>query len=744
MNYNFNEFQTSLEELHLDREPQEIQDQFYDFLNNVPYIRNLVSSSRLRAKDLPKDSEGKIIIDLTNPHILEDMDYFRPTAIHYKQTGRISDLRPNPNPNSEYGKWVREEVRRCNEGYIRKSDGEWITGDYYFFLNYCPILLSKIQEGSKKALRVWDFPEVWEGHYLKFHYARIARNNGHHGAELASRSKGKSYSLAALIAKRFLLGESREVNREVKCLVTAYQKEYLTKDGILNKFQSYIDFCAQNTQFPARKLRSSLQDMNWKSGYIDLDTGTQKGTLNEVIGVSSKDDESKLRGKRGVLIAIEEFGSFPNLLGLYGTLRPSVEEGDMVYGMIYMQGTAGDDESDFASAQEIMYNPLGYNMQAVSNVYDKQGQGRKNFVYFFPGYLNRKGCYNKDGVSDVTKALLEILKNRYLVKYNSTDLKAITKTISEVPITPQEAILRANGNIFPVTALNERLNQIDNNPNEYNDVYVGTLVQSKDGLVEFKPTTDLPIRDFPLKDNKAEGALEIFEMPQKVRNAIPNERYIISLDNYENDVSNTMSLGSMFVLDLWTDRIAAEYTGRPMFSDDLNELCRKLCLFYNAKCLYENNKKNTFAYFSKMNCLSLLADTPEYLKQKQLIKTIGYGNTSKGVAATVPIKNFGFTLIRDWLLKPTTIIINDNEITVPNLHFIRNRALLKELILFNPDINVDRIMSLVQLMLYREEKMILYQGNPQKNKDVTSKDYLGNDPFFQQDSSKFNKITTIQ
>ena len=744
MNYNFNEFQTSLEELHLDREPQEIQDQFYDFLNNVPYIRNLVSSSRLRAKDLPKDSEGKIIIDLTNPHILEDMDYFRPTAIHYKQTGRISDLRPNPNPNSEYGKWVREEVRRCNEGYIRKSDGEWITGDYYFFLNYCPILLSKIQEGSKKALRVWDFPEVWEGHYLKFHYARIARNNGHHGAELASRSKGKSYSLAALIAKRFLLGESREVNREVKCLVTAYQKEYLTKDGILNKFQSYIDFCAQNTQFPARKLRSSLQDMNWKSGYIDLDTGTQKGTLNEVIGVSSKDDESKLRGKRGVLIAIEEFGSFPNLLGLYGTLRPSVEEGDMVYGMIYMQGTAGDDESDFASAQEIMYNPLGYNMQAVSNVYDKQGQGRKNFVYFFPGYLNRKGCYNKDGVSDVTKALLEILKNRYLVKYNSTDLKAITKTISEVPITPQEAILRANGNIFPVTALNERLNQIDNNPNEYNDVYVGTLVQSKDGLVEFKPTTDLPIRDFPLKDNKAEGALEIFEMPQKVRNAIPNERYIISLDNYENDVSNTMSLGSMFVLDLWTDRIVAEYTGRPMFSDDLNELCRKLCLFYNAKCLYENNKKNTFAYFSKMNCLSLLADTPEYLKQKQLIKTIGYGNTSKGVAATVPIKNFGFTLIRDWLLKPTTIIINDNEITVPNLHFIRNRALLKELILFNPDINVDRIMSLVQLMLYREEKMILYQGNPQKNKDVTSKDYLGNDPFFQQDSSKFNKITTIQ
>ena len=208
----------------------------------------------------------------------------------------------------------------------------------------------------------------------------------------------------------------------------------------------------------------------------------------------------------------------------------------------------------------------------------------------------------------------------------------------------------------------------------------------------------------------------------------------MSLDNYENDYSETMSLGSMFVLDLWTDRIVAEYTGRPQFSDDLNEIARKMALFYNAKILYENNKKNTFAYFSKMNCLHLLADTPEYLKQKNLIKISGYGNSTKGVSATTPIKNFGFCLIRDWLLKPiTTIIIEDGveiPITIPNLKFIKGRALLKELILFNPDINVDRVMSLVQLMLYREEKMVLYGGEPQKAKEVPAS-YLGNDPFFQ-------------
>ena len=730
-----NKYQTPITQELLDKYPQEVQEQFLDFINNVPYIKNLISPNRPYTKDLPKDENGRAIIDLTNPPLHEDMDYFKPTALNYQKYGKVCNLRPNPNPNSEYGKWIREEVRRIYEGYTRE-DGEFVTGDMYYFLNYCPILLSKVSSG-KKALRVWDFPEFWEGHWLKFIYSEMARNNGHHCAELASRSKGKSFSLASMIAKRFILGESREVNREVKCLVTAYQKEYLTKDGILNKFQSYIDFAAQNTEFPTRRLKSSLNEMAWKMGYIDLDTNTQKGTLNEVLGVSSKDDESKLRGKRSVLIAIEEFGSFPNLLGLFGTLRPSVEEGDVTFGEIYMQGTSGDNDSDFAAAQELMYNPKGYNIQEISNIYDKEGQGKRYFSYFFPGYLNRKGCYDKDGNSDVVKALLEILMNRYTVKYNSTDLNAITKTISEIPITPQEAIIRVQGNIFPVTMINERLNEIDNNPAFYDDIYVGKLVQNNNGEVIFRNTTDIPIRDFPTKDNKVEGALEIYEMPIKQSDGkINSERYILSLDNYENDTSNTMSLGSIFVLDLWTDRIVAEYTGRPMFVDDLNEVARLLCFFYNGKLLYENNKKNTFAYFSKMNCLWKLEDTPEYLRQRQMVKNVGYGNTAKGVSAIPAVKNHGFTLIRDWLLKPVTILSptgpnnEEIEIQVPNLHFIKNRALLKELSLFNHDINVDRIMSLVQLMIFREQKMITYQGDVKRDTSKIEKDYAGNDEFF--------------
>ena len=730
-----NKYQTEYSKEYIESLPKEVQEQYYDFITNVPYISKLLSDNRKYAKDLPRDSEGKIIIDITEPHILENTDYFRPSAIHYQQYGCYTKLKPNANPNSEYGKWIREEVRRCWEGYIRPEDGEWITGDMYFFLNYCPIQLIK-KDSNGKSIRTIDFPKFWDGHYYKSHYLNQCRNEGHHAAELASRGKGKSYYAASMLAKRFILGESNYVKRKVQCVATASERKYIQgANQLLDMFQYYIDFCANNTEFPRQRITSSLQNLSWTMGYIDSETNTRRGTENSVIGITSKDDESKLRGSRGVLYLLEEAGSFPRLLNLYQVLRPSVEDGNSVWGLIYLYGTAGDSDSDFSSMQELMYNPKGYNIKAINNVYDKEGQGRKQFTYFFPGYMDRADCYDEDGNSDVNKALIEILLDRYKVKYNSTDINAITKRIAEIPITPQEAILKTKDNIFPITELTKRLNEIDNNPNFFDDVYIGDLAFNKQGKVEFNAiTTDIPIRDFPTKDNKVQGAIEIYEMPQEIHGKVPNERYILSLDNYENDTAQTMSLGSIFVLDLWTDRIVAEYTGRPMFVDDLNEVCRKLCLFYNGKVMVENNKKNTFAYFSKMNSLHLMADTPEYLKNKQILKANTFGNASKGCPATTPVINFAMERLRDWLLKPVTVTEEFNgesiSITIPNLHFLKNRALIKELMLYNPAINVDRIMSMCQLMLYREEKMILYQGEPRRAENRIDSTYLGNDPFF--------------
>lgn len=748
-----NEYQTELTEELVNSLPQEVQDQLFDIINNVEFVKRLISPAREYAKDRPRDDKGRIIVDLANPHILEDMDYFRPSAIHYEKYGTFTNLRPNANPNSEYGKWVREERRRIWDGYVRESDGEWVTGYMYWFLNYSPMMLSKIREykdkngkksKSKRADRIEALPECWEGIYWRFHCLDQASNGGlynnfeggQHMAELASRGKGKSYSLASILNHIFVVGENEEAHEKVKGIVTAYQKEYLTKDGVLNKFVDMANFCAANTQFPRKRLKNSLQEMTWIMGYKDVDLDIERGTQNTVLGVSSKDDESKLRGKRAAKILIEEFGTFPRLVDLYNVLLPSVQEGDIVFGQIYMLGTAGDNESDFAGAQEIMYNPKGYNMYALPNVFDKYNQGKPYFVFFFPGYVNRKGCYNENGVSDVIKALIEILMNRYRVKYNSTDPNTIIKTVAEVPITPAEAIVKTGVNMFPIADLTERVGQLDANPTEYDDVYVGDLVFSKDGQVEYKPTSAMPIRDFPHKDNKIEGAIEIYQMPEIDKNTGKpyNDRYILGADPYDDDESNTMSLGSIFVLDLWTDRLVAEYTGRPSFADDYYEICRKLCLFYNGRLNYEYNKKGLFSHFSTRNSLYLLTDVLDFLKEKQMMKD-GYGNKSKGTNASPAINAYARSRLRSWLLAPVpimqTIDGEEKEVKVPRLFTVRNRALLKELINYNSEGNFDRISAMGMLMLLREDRMIRYQGDVSEEKqERANNNYDGNDPFF--------------
>lgn len=744
----FNHYNSSIESLELENAKQEILDNFYDFLDNVPFIRYMVNPLRPTAKDLPRDESGKIIVDITKPHILEDMDYFRPAALHYIKYGTYTNLRPNPNPNSEFGKWIREETRRCFEGYVRPSDGEWVTGDYYFFLNYCPMLVSQKVDGTNKAIRTESFPSVWDGHYLMSHYLEQARNKGKQAAALSSRGRGKSYWGAGMLAKRFVLGVGKdgESRKRTSFILASDTSKLVAGDQTLDKFQYDIDFIKENMQWPSMRLTDALQKMQWKMGYVDLNTGTKKGTLNSVVGFSVV-DEAKIRGSRGDLFLFEEAGSFPKLLSTYNNLIPSVKEGDNVYGQIFLYGTSGDSDSDFQSMQEIMYNPEGYDVYGIDNVYDKEGFGKRKFTFFFPEYLNRAGCYDNNGNSDVTKALFEIISERVKVKYNSSDIRTILKTISDRPIVPQEAIMRVKGNFFPITDINNRIAQLDANPSEYDDVYIGKIIFNKDNKPEFQPTTDTPIRDFPLKNENTKGAIEIFKLPEKDANGnVFNNRYIAGLDPIDDDSSNDSlhSLMSLFVLDLWTDSIVCEYTGRLEFADDQYEIIRKILLFFNARCLYENNKKGIYAYFAKMNSLYLLEETPEFLKEKDMIKTVGIGNKAVGFSANKAVNDYADRCTRNWLMQPVTIISEvdgkEEESTVYKLYTVKNRAFLRECSLFNPDINVDRIRAFGALMLSREQHLIYNNGELKRNEDKIEKDYLGNDDYFTNNYDRRNSI----
>lgn len=731
-----NKYQTPITEELLSSYPDEVREQFMDVVSTVPLIQNLISPSRPAIETLPRDSQGRAIIDITNPPTFEDADWFRQPALFFLKNGCYTFLRPNSNPNSEYKKYWDREIDRCYNGLLRETDGMYIPGYLYWFLNYCPMMINKYKEGQKKAIRTEGFAYFFEGIWWRYLYLKNARDNGHHAVELAKRGCAKSYGLAAIMSHNLIIGESEEAKRRTITVLTAYQKEYLKddKDGTLSKFVPILSFLSKNTPFPRLMLKQSSNEMTWQMGYKD-EYGRNQGSLNQVMGVSAKDDSDKLRGKRGYIL-FEEFGNFPSLLDLYDVTRKSVEDGDYTFALMYLIGTANNKEANFQSAKTLLYATESYNIESLKNVYDKKGQGRDTFGFFFPSYINRAGCYNKDGISDVVKSLLQVLMNRYKAKYGA-DPTSVLRVIAEDPITPAEAIIKVKDAYFPVAALNERAQQLDTSPHIYDDIYVGELFFNNSNQVEFRPTGDIPIRKFPV-DNDTKGALEIYTMPEKdSTGTVFDNRYILGYDPTNNDQAESHSLASVFVFDLFTDRIVAEFTGRTEFADDMHEIVRKLCLFYNGKVLYESNIKGCYSYMERMHNTYLLADTPQYLRDKQIIKYSGFGSSAKGVSATAPVNNFANRLIKDWFNKLIPIERTDENgnkeiIQTPSLYLLKTRALIEEAIQFNPEINVDRIRALGMVMLYREAYIILYGNNlNRESREKVRKDDPSNDPFFQ-------------
>ena len=730
-----NKYQTPITEELLSSYPDEVREQFMDAISTIPLIQNLISPSRPAIETLPRDSQGRAIIDITNPPTFENADWFRQPALFFLKNSCYTFLRPNSNPNSEYRKYWDREIDRCYNGLLRETDGMYIPGYLYWFLNYCPMMINKYKEGQKKAIRTEGFAYFFEGIWWRYLYLKNARDKGHHAVELAKRGCAKSYGLAAIMSHNLIIGESEESKRRTITVLTAYQKEYLKddKDGTLSKFVPILSFLSKNTPFPRLMLKQSSNEMTWQMGYKD-EYGRNQGSLNQVMGVSAKDDSDKLRGKRGYIL-FEEFGNFPSLLDLYDVTRKSVEDGDYTFALMYLIGTANNKEANFQSAKTLLYATESYNIESLKNVYDKKGQGRDTFGFFFPSYINRAGCYNKDGISDVVKALLQVLMNRYKAKYGA-DPTSVLRVIAEDPITPAEAIIKVKDAYFPVAALNERAQQLDTNPHIYDDIYVGELFFNNSNQVEFRPTGDIPIRKFPV-DNDTKGALEIYAMPEKdSTGTVFDNRYILGYDPTNNDQAESHSLASVFVFDLFTDRIVAEFTGRTEFADDMHEIVRKLCLFYNGKVLYESNIKGCYSYMEKVHSTYLLADTPQYLRDKQIIKYSGFGSSSKGVSATASVNNFANRLIKDWFNKLVPIERTDENgnkeiIQTPSLYLLKTRALIEEAIQFNPEINVDRIRALGMVMLYREEYIILYGNNlNRESREKVRKDDPSNDPFF--------------
>lgn len=659
---------------------------------------------------------------------LHNTDKFRQAAIFFQQHGCYTLA---PRGTTDYNKYWEQETDRCLNGYTA-PDGEGITGYNYFYLNYSPIMRLKEEEYTdregnlrKRRQRILEFPSFWDYDYYYFCAIEQAELEGKHMAVLKCRQRGYSFKGGSMLVRNYMLIPGS------KNFAIASEQKFLIGDGLLTKAWQIMDFLDKHTAWAKQRLVSTRMERT--SGYKITDEfgkQTEQGYLSSITGITLKNDPERVRGTRAKLVLWEEGGKFPSLLDAWRIEQPSVETDDgKAFGLMIAFGTGGTEGASFEGLKELFYKPKSYNVLSFHNIWD-EGRENTECAFFVPAYSNLESFdddgnqvyMDKDGNSYKEKAIQNLIDQRNKVKDGGASQQSIDRFISERPIKPAEAVLELGKNIFPRKLLMDQLTRIRTNKKLQSMKHIVDLEWDGNGQVKAteKPSGD--ITNYPLKKgDKPHGSVVIWEYPVKDP---PLGLYIGGCDPYDHDDSFTNSLGSTFIFkrvragEAWTDVIVAEYSGRPDTAEEYYENVRKLLTFYNARLLFENERKGIYPYFTNKHCDYLLADQPDKIISE--VFKDSKVQRRKGCHMTKQIRAYGEGLILEWLL-------DEFEEGHPNVERVYSEPLIEELIENDGVRNVDRVIAMCMVMIYREE---LYQVKVSSAKEQNKQVELFEMPLF--------------
>lgn len=640
---------------------------------------------------------------ITSPQSFLNTDLFCEAAITFTKTGKYCDYPEGTKPYDEY--WDEQE-RRCKEGYT--VGGIRITGEHYFYCNFTRI---KIKTGEGKQSRMYEgFPRFLDMDYYYYHELEQAKANREGMIVAKSRRKGFSYKSAATCVYEY------NFYRDSFSIISAFLGDYC--QATMNMVLEMTNFLNKHTDWAKRRLIDTRQHI--KSGFKEKvnNIEVESGYKSEIMTMSFKDNPFKSIGKASSIMLFEEAGKWQGLIDAYTISKPLFFVGEEMIGIPIIFGTGGDMESGTQDFAEMFYSPKTYGFRAYQNIWEENTIGECG--WFVPDEWFRLPYVDKEGNSQRTQAREANNAAREVIKQGGTK-RAYDLEITQRPNTPAEAFLRVTGNRFPGADLLARLARLEQDSRIKDADFIGELITNDEGKIEWKLNPKLtPITRFPLKtEDDAEGCIVIFEHPQidEQGNTIPR-RYIAGCDPYAQDKSTTDSLGSCIIYDRLTKRIVAEYTARPETNNTYYENVRRLLLYYQATCLYENQIPGLFQYLQTKNQTYLLMDQPLYLQD---ILKDSKVDRRKGMHMTPGLKEHGEDLINSWLREQYE---EDNDTL--NLHKLRSIPFIKELIAYNEEGNFDRVIAFMCVLYANAE---LHKHRIEETKEQ-AKGVLEND-FFQ-------------
>lgn len=643
---------------------------------------------------------------------------------------------PKLHPLSQgYIDFWREQKKRIIEGVW--MDGIWCPPQLYHYLNFATIIIGEEKKRYKSL--PWDLDYVWDLAYYWIEarglsgfekvgevedirsFLRQKQTGdlgkpiyGHQAKNLlvmGPRGWGKSYWGANIAAHEYTTdgmteykpGEPPKETAEI--LLGAYGSTYV--NDLISKIQdvlyNYPGGMEVNGVYyppPFHKTLSGVWTVGKKAeNYYKKKIGGKwiwTGTRSCFKPRVYKDNALAGVGGRNTLKIAEEIGVWENLTESHFADESTQRLNNYKFGSSLYIGTGGDMVGGGTLAsQKMFYDPDTYDCLVFNDVYENRGK----IALFFPATYTKINYKDEFGNTNFSLAKTGEEEQREKKKL-AKDASAYDEYVVYNPIVPSEVFLSRTNNIFPLKDLQYTLANIETTK-MVDAEWVGDIMISPEGETEWRNNPkNRPIYDFPLKaEANLDGSVVLYEHPIKDENGdIPWGRYIGGIDPYDHDKSKSGSLGSIIIMDNLTNRIVAEYSGRPETANDFYEVCRRMLIYFNAIALYENEKKGVFTYFESCGSLYLLA------KQPKLVKDIVSGSTvdrGYGLHMPVEIKRYGEGLINIWLRRTYE---GDAKVC----HKIRCIPLLKELIMYNPDGNFDRVMALM-LCLYQKEEIRKYE-----------------------------------
>ena len=695
-------------------------------------------------------------------------EVFREEARKFQRYGAYC-LDPWGSP--DWFAYWQEQRNRVINGY--SVGGVKVTGDHYFYLNFCPIL--KVEDTtSKKSSKITDFPDFWDGDYNYFWAREIAFNGivdglgvqtefeevcrikattmpeaeaqkkaleelfkglhlevkievdylkgGYNLIVGKSRRKGYSYKNAAIAVKNYLCYP------RALTIFAAYEKKFLYPKGIYTMASNYLNFINANTAWVYPKDVVDKMD-HVKASTIEYRNGVkvETGFLSEIMALTFKDNADAARGKDARDVIFEESGAFgtPGLLkSSYKATEDCVMAGDIKTGMITVFGTSGDMEGGTADYSEMHSNPLRFGMLPFQNIWDEDSEDMK-CGFFHPINWNMEGYYDEQGNSDTVGAKNVEMANRKILLDNGATSADIQQRMQEKPLGPFEAFGMVSTNNFPVLELKRQL-EIVKAKNLH--MIMGTPVklfydyEKKKVMAEpiLDGSANVIYRQKP--DNTSlEGCPVIYEYPAEVPQ---RGAYKIGYDPYRQDKGTSLAAVFVYKSVIIGERtkriIVAEYVGRPGEADDVNYICRLFAELYNTTIMHENEVTHVKDYFRRRKQLSYLAYQPDEVIKKNVKNS--RVNRLYGCHMNEQLKDAGEKYIKSWLLDVQDF--DDEGQPIRALDQIYSIGLLEELISYNRKGNFDRVMALMQVMFQDQEDLHGKEYQPKSKGNNKAKQLL--------------------